>query len=182
VVGVGLSIVGYAGDDTLFGGRPRLAAGGAIIGLGVAAMHYVGMAGMSMMASMSYSVPLVLLSLVIAVVAGTAALWIGTWIRDVTATVGASLVMGAAVSGMHYTAMAALRVKGGAMPSMAVSAVNGAGGAPGASAADFLIPVLLVIGLAAFILTLAISMSPSEDEVRADAELQRRLDQLARRG
>ena len=181
VVGVGLFIIGYSSVDALFGGWSRLAAGGTIIGLGAAAMHYVGMAGMSMMASMSYSLPLVLLSLVIAIVAGTTALWIGTWVRGVTATVGASLVMGAAVCGMHYTAMAALRVNGG-MPNMAVSAVDGAGTVPGASASDFLIPVLLVIGLATFLLTLAISMSPSEDEIRADAELQRRVDQLARRG
>ena len=131
--------------------------------------------------SMSYSAPLVLLSLVIAIGAGTTALWIGTWIRGVTATVGASLVMGAAVCGMHYTGMAALRVQGGTMPNMAVSAVDG-WSVPGASAADFLIPVLLAIGLATFLLTLAISMSPSEEEVRADAELQRRLEHLARRG
>ena len=180
VAGVGLFIVGYSGGDALPGGWSRLTAGGTIIGLGVAAMHYVGMAGMSMTGSMSYSLPLVLLSLAIAVVAGTMALWIGTWVRGVTATVGASLVMGAAVCGTHYTAMAALRVSGG-MPGMGVSAVDGAGTVPGASASDFIIPVLLVIGLATFLLTLAISMSPSEDEIRADAELQRRIDQLTRR-
>jgi NO-binding membrane sensor protein with MHYT domain len=181
VVGVGLFIVGYAPADSPLGGWPHLVAGGVIVGLGVAAMHYMGMAGMSMSGSMSYSLPLVLLSLVIAMVAGTTALWIGTWIRGVTATIEAAFVMAAAVCGMHYTAMGALRVSGGAMPNMTVSAVNDAAAVPGATAAEFLIPVLLVIGLGTFLLTLAISVSPSEDEVRTDAELQRRLEQLQRR-
>jgi NO-binding membrane sensor protein with MHYT domain len=79
--------------------------------------------------------------------------------------------MGVAVTGMHYTGMAALHVSG-AMPSLAVS---------GATAVTFLIPVLVVIGLATFLLTLAISVSPSEDEIRADAELRRRLDFLQQR-
>ena len=119
--------------------------------------------------------------MVIAIVAGTAALWIGTWVRGSAATVGAALVMGVAVCGMHYTGMAALRVHGGSMPSIAVRAVSGATMVSGATAASFLIPVLLVISLATFLLTLAISVSPSEDEIRADPELRRRTEYLERR-
>ena len=87
VVGIGLFIVGF-GD----GGWPRLLAGGVIIGVGVAAMHYMGMGAMSMPGSMSYNAPLVALSVLIAVAAGTAALWIGTWVRSMAATLGAALV------------------------------------------------------------------------------------------
>ena len=180
VVGTGLFIVGFG--DAEGGERwARLVAGGVIIGVGVAAMHYMGMAAMSMPGVMSYDSPLVVLSVVIAVVAGTAALWIGTWIRGSAATAGAALVMGVAVCGMHYTGMAALRVHGGAMPSVAVRAVSGVTAVSGATAASFLIPVLLVISLATFLLTLAISISPSEDEVRADRELRRRTEYLERR-
>jgi NO-binding membrane sensor protein with MHYT domain len=177
VVGAGLFIVGF-GD----GGWPRLLAGGVIIGVGVAAMHYMGMGAMSMPGSMSYSAPLVALSVLIAIVAGTAALWIGTWVRSMAATFGAALVMGIAVTGMHYTGMAALHVKGGSMPSMAVQQVSGISDVSGAAAATFLIPLLLVISLATFLLTLSISMTPSEDEIRADAEMRRRLDYLEHRG
>jgi NO-binding membrane sensor protein with MHYT domain len=177
VVGVGLFIVGF-GD----GGWPRLLAGGVIIGVGVAAMHYMGMGAMSMPGSMSYNAPLVALSVLIAIAAGTAALWIGTWVRSMAATLGAALVMGIAVTGMHYTGMAALHVKGGSMPSMAVQEVSGISGVSGAAAATFLIPLLLVISLATFLLTLSISMTPSEDEIRADAEMRRRLDYLEHRG
>src|SRR5579863_6216307 len=180
VVGTGLFIVGFGAAEG--GGRwARLVAGGVIIGVGVAAMHYMGMSAMSMPGAMSYDSPLVVASVVIAIVAGTAALWIGTWIRGSAATVGAALVMGVAVCGMHYTGMAALRVHGGSMPSVAVRAVSGVTGVSGATAASFLIPVLLVISLATFLLTLAISISPSEDEVRADSELRRRTEFLERR-
>ena len=120
VVGAGLFIVGF-GD----GGRSRLAAGGVIVGVGVAAMHYLGMAAMSMPDSMSYNPPLVVLSVLIAIVAGTAALWTGTRVSGLRATVGAALIMGVAVSGMHYTGMAALQIHRGAMPSMAALAGSG---------------------------------------------------------
>ncbi len=180
VVGAGLFTVGF-GD--VLGSNPwaRLLVGGVIIGIGVAAMHYLGMSAMSMPGAMSYNTPLVVLSVLIAIVAGTAALWIGTWIRGSAATVGAALVMGVAVTGMHYTGMAALQVRGGSMPSMAVRAVSGVTVVSGATAATFLIPVLLVISLATFLLTLAISVSPSEEEVRADTELRRRTEFLERR-
>ena len=165
VVGVGLFIVGF-GD----GAPPRLLAGGLIVGIGVATMHYLGMAAMVMPDSMSYSPPLFILSVVIAVVAGTAALWIGTWVRGIGATVGASLVMGAAVSGMHYAGMAAMRVYAGGMPSM-----------PGASSGSFLLPLLLGISVITFVLTIIISLSPNEDEIRDDAEFLIRLETLQRR-
>jgi NO-binding membrane sensor protein with MHYT domain len=177
VVTIGSFIVGFGN-----GGWPRLIAGGAVIGVGVAAMHYMGMAAMSMTGSMSYDLPLVALSVVIAIVAGTTALWIGTWVSSVVATFGAALVMGVAVTGMHYTGMAALRVTGGLMPAMGIDGVSTVSGVSGATAATFLIPLLLVISLATFLLTLSISMTPSEDEIRADTEMQRRLRYLEQRG
>ena len=162
VVGVGLVIVGS--DD---GGRPRLLVGGLIVGIGVATMHYLGMAAMVMPDSMSYSTPLVIASVAIAVIAGTAALWIGTWVRSIRATAGASLVMGAAVSGMHYTGMAAMRVQAGGMPGM-----------PGASSDSFLLPLLLGITLITFLLTLIMNLSPTEAEMREDAEFRYLLETL----
>ena len=162
VVGVGLFIVGF-GD----GGPQRLLVGGLIVGIGVATMHYLGMAAVVMPDSMSYGAPLLIASVAIAIIAGTAALWIGTWVRGVGATVGASLVMGAAVSGMHYTGMAAMRVHAGGMPGMS-----------GASGDSFLLPLLLGITFLTFVLLLAISLSPTEAEIRADAEFHHRLETL----
>ena len=160
VVGVGLFIVGYGN-----GGWVPLLTGGVIVGVGVAAMHYMGMAAMIMSDSMHYDPLLFILSVVIAIVAGTAALWAGTRVRGVAATIVASLIMGVAVSGMHYTGMAAMRVSPGSMSAMS-----------GSSAPSFLVPLLLGISLVTFVLTIIISLSPTEDEIKADALLQHRMD------
>jgi NO-binding membrane sensor protein with MHYT domain len=168
VVGVGLFIVGY-GD----GSWGRLLAGGTIVGVGVASMHYLGMAAMSMTDGISYAPGLFGLSLVIAIVAGTAALWIGTWVRGLAATFGATLVMGVAVSGMHYTGMAALRVtKGMAMPATPAS---------GSTASSFLLPLVFGISMVTLVLTLVVSLSRTEDEIAEDAMIQQRLDEAAAR-
>jgi NO-binding membrane sensor protein with MHYT domain len=165
VVGAGLFIVGY-GDGSL----QRLVIAGLVVGIGVASMHYLGMAAMIMPDTMSYSPVLLALSVVIAVVAGTVALWIGTWVRGIGATVGASLVMGVAVSGMHYTGMAAMRVHQGAMVMQS-----------GASPVAFLFPLLLGISVLTLIMTLTITMSPSEEEVREDIAMKERMELLQQR-
>ena len=166
VVGVGLFIVGFGS-----GGWIPLLTGGAIIGVGVASMHYMGMAAMSMPDTQHYNPPLFILSVLIAIVAGTAALWAGTRVRGIGATIAASLIMGVAVTGMHYTGMAAMRVSAGHASTM-----------PGSTGTSFLLPLILGISLVTFVLTLTISLSPTEDEIRADAELQRRLDTLGDNG
>jgi NO-binding membrane sensor protein with MHYT domain len=160
VVGVGLFIVGY-GD----GGLRRLLAGGAVVGIGVAAMHYLGMAAMVMPDSLHYNATLFVLSVLIAIVAGTTALWIGTWVRGTLVTVGAALIMGVAVSGMHYTGMAALHLSAGSMSGMG----------SGASGMSFLVPLLVGITIVTFAVTLVISLSPSEDEIHEDARLRDRI-------
>jgi NO-binding membrane sensor protein with MHYT domain len=161
VVGVGLFIVGFGN-----GGWKPLLTGGVIIGIGVASMHYLGMAAMIMPDSTSYDPLLFVLSVIIAIVAGTAALWAGTRVRGIGATIAASLIMGVAVSGMHYTGMAAMHVSASTMSSM--------GG--GTSGQSFLVPLLLGITLVTFILALIISLSPSEDEIHTDAMLRGQLN------
>ena len=66
----------------------------------------MGMAALRMNASMTYHVPLLVLSVVIAIVAATAALWAALRLHGVLSTLGAAMIMGVAVSGMHYTGMA----------------------------------------------------------------------------
>jgi NO-binding membrane sensor protein with MHYT domain len=105
MVGIGIFIVGQRGAT-----RMPLVTGGAITGLGVASMHYLGMAGMRLQGSLEYDTLTVALSVVIAVVAATAALWASVSVHGFLASLGAALVMGLAVSGMHYTGMAAVSV------------------------------------------------------------------------
>lgn len=82
-----------------------LGTAGIIMGVGVAAMHYTGMAAIQAAANVHYDMQIVVLSVVIAVVASMAALWIAFTVRTTWQKLVSAVVMGVAVCGMHYTAM-----------------------------------------------------------------------------
>src|SRR6202171_5712351 len=85
----------------------RLVLSGIFMGLGIAAMHYTGMAAMRGHAELSYDRLFVALSLIIAIGASMAALWMGFRTTDLWQKLAAAVVMGLAISGMHYTGMRA---------------------------------------------------------------------------
>src|SRR6201987_5468303 len=85
----------------------RLILSGIFMGLGIVAMHYIGMAAMRGHAELSYDRLFVALSVVIAIGASTAALWLPFRTTDHWQKLAAAVVMGLAISGMHYTAMRA---------------------------------------------------------------------------
>jgi diguanylate cyclase (GGDEF)-like protein len=101
--------------------RMRLAMGGVLMGLGVAAMHYTGMAALRMSPGITYEPGRFLASIGIAVVASWAALWIAFTLRDgsqryvLLKRCGAGLVMGLAIAGMHYTGMSAAVFRSGSI-------------------------------------------------------------------
>ncbi|MEV7285874.1 MHYT domain-containing protein [Streptomyces sp. NPDC093252] len=138
MVGVGIFIVGYKGAR-----GAALFTGGTITGLGIATMHYLGMAGMHLNGTFQYNTLLVAASVVIAMAAATAALWAAGQVRGVLWSVGAGLVMGLAVTGMHYTGMAALSVR------LHGTAAPAAGESPAALLAPMLIGPLAFLCLAA---------------------------------
>ncbi|GAA3808896.1 MHYT domain-containing protein [Streptomyces phyllanthi] len=139
MVGIGIFIVGYRGAT-----GTALFTGGTITGLGVASMHYLGMASMRLNGKLEYNTVTVAASVIIAVVAATTALWAAGQVRGFLWSVGASLVMGLAVSGMHYMGMAALSVH-----------LHGAASTPdGESPAALLAPMM--IGPLAFLLLVGI--------------------------
>ncbi|WP_306321396.1 MULTISPECIES: MHYT domain-containing protein [unclassified Streptomyces] len=151
VVGAGVFTVGYLGT------RPGpLLAAGVFTGLGVAGMHYLGMAAMRMNGSLSYDPGVVALSVAIAVVAATAALWAAVAVRGFLASLGASVVMGVAVTGMHYTGMAAVDVH-------LTHGVYG-GGSSAVSVLALLIGPLVVLVLAAAIVMFDPMLIGGEDE------------------
>ena len=164
VVGIGTFIVGFSRAGT----RPLLL-GGLIIGLGVASMHYLGMAAIRVQASLTYNPALVAASVVIAVIAGTAALWAALRLDTLWSTLIASLIMGVAVSGMHYTGMAALRAH--AAPGLAVST------SATASAAAFLLPLILGLSSIGFIFSAVIALSPTAAEIFEEDEVMKRVAQ-----
>ncbi|MFF0861678.1 MHYT domain-containing protein [Nonomuraea sp. NPDC003560] len=161
VVGTGLFLVSYGRGRAL-----ALLGGGLLTGLGVASMHYLGMYAMNMSAHVSYDRTIVAGSVVIAVVAATAALWFTLRVKKPVWITGAALVMGVAVSGMHYTGMYAMRVTVDAEPGMVT----------GADALDFLVPLMTVISLITLTMLLMVILAPSEEELHEDAEMVARLE------
>lgn len=105
---VSTSALGYVAAEPL--NLRRLLVAGPLAGVGVAAMHYVGMASMTFGGFFDWNLPLVGLSLLIAVIAATAALWLAFHTRARSHRVAASAIMAAAVCAMHYTGMAAASV------------------------------------------------------------------------
>jgi diguanylate cyclase len=97
-----------------------LAASGVLMGLGINAMHYTGMAALRMQPLIEYDPTLFTLSVLIAVVASTGALWLGFQLRHNIphawlARTGAAFALGCAISGMHYTGMAAAHFPAGSI-------------------------------------------------------------------
>ncbi|MEA2975574.1 MAG: hypothetical protein QOF19_1094 [Alphaproteobacteria bacterium] len=82
-----------------------LALSGLWMGLGIVAMHYTGMAAMRGPVDLSYDAVFVTLSVLIALGAATAALWLAFRTTALLQKLAAAVVMGLAISGMHYTAM-----------------------------------------------------------------------------
>jgi diguanylate cyclase (GGDEF)-like protein len=84
------------------------------MGIGICAMHYTGMAAMQTHPPITYDPTLFAASVAIAIAASHAALWIAFNLRAAAnwmkyAKVGSAVIMGLAITGMHYTGMAAAR-------------------------------------------------------------------------
>jgi diguanylate cyclase len=105
VVGIG---VFAASADALT--PARLAASSLLMGFGIFTMHYLGMAALHESARMEHAPFLVVLSFVIAVGASGLALWLASNRKSRPPLILSAVAFGLAISGMHYTAMAGLRI------------------------------------------------------------------------
>jgi signal transduction histidine kinase/CheY-like chemotaxis protein len=130
-----------------------LVLGGALMGAGIGVMHYTGMAAMRMDAVMRHDPVLFVVSVIVAVVLATTALYTkflasrnGRAHRHWMTKLGAAVVMGCAVAGMHYTGMAALYV----FPGDSSHAI-GAGLDPTFLGAWVSVATVLITGLAIFV-------------------------------
>lgn len=85
----------------------RLSLAGFLLGMGVVVMHYLGMFSMRFGGFIDWSYSIIGLSMLIAVVVATVALWLAFNTRTFVIRALASCVMGGAVCSMHYTGMAA---------------------------------------------------------------------------
>ncbi|MGK6323659.1 MHYT domain-containing protein [Sphingomonas sp. DT-51] len=85
----------------------RLAIAGVLMGLGVVTMHYMGMAAMRMAADVQYDRVWVAFSVLIAIGAAATALWLASRDSSQVKRISAAVVMGVAISGMHFAGMRA---------------------------------------------------------------------------
>ncbi|MGN8247875.1 putative bifunctional diguanylate cyclase/phosphodiesterase [Pseudomonas sp. SMV7] len=148
----------------------QLVFGALIMGAGIACMHYTGMAALRMLPGIDYDPTLFGASLLIAVGASAAALWIAFRLRTHTPYVRqirglAAVVMGFAIVGMHYTGMAAAN-----FPEGSFCGALAAGGLQG----DGLVYLVLITTLAVLAVALLTSVLDARLEART-AELARSL-------
>ncbi|MDP4002965.1 MHYT domain-containing protein [Methylobacterium sp. NEAU K] len=137
--------------------------GGPLMGLGVAGMHYTGMAAMQVPGNLAYSPSIVAVSVAIAVTAATAALWLTFRRHGVWQKLVAACVMGVAVAGMHYTGMAAATF---------TAEETGAHAAHTAVIAQSQQNLALYVAGATFLILFLAMLASSLDQQRVQMELQ----------
>jgi hypothetical protein len=119
------------------------------------------MAAMRLEGTVGYDRRLVAASVLIAVGAATVALWFTTVLRRTAVIIGAAMVMGVAVCGMHYTGMLAVSVH----PHAA------AGDPQGTSAAVLLVPIVLLVIFVVVGLIYSVLAAPTEEDRAAAASV-----------
>lgn len=147
---------------------PKLTLAGLFAGIGVGAMHYTGMAAMIIPVEMRHDRLLVVVSIIIAVVAATAALWLSLKLDRTWHKLAASLVMGGAIAGMHYTGMAAVSFTANLHSDIPL----GTSGTPA--------PILAMALAVATILILAIGFMAAISDRRFDLRARREAEQMLR--
>src|SRR5262245_63818996 len=107
-VAVAVTSVGFglAADDPVRGAP----FGGAIIGAGIVSVHYLGMWALQVPGRVTWSIDLVLVSIVLGVLFGLVALTVAVRINDRRGTLAAALFLTFAIFSHHFTAMGAVAI------------------------------------------------------------------------
>ncbi|GIJ59106.1 hypothetical protein Vau01_066220 [Virgisporangium aurantiacum] len=160
VVGVGLFIVALGKPSV-----PKIAIGGLLTGLGVNAMHYIGMAAMRLDGEISYDPVRVGASILIAVVAATVALWLAVTVKSGGVIFASAMVMGVAVTGMHYTGMSAMSVE-----------LSEHGDVTGASSTNLIAPIALAVVFVVMGLVYSVLAAPTDEDRAGTAFIEARMN------
>jgi hypothetical protein len=113
---------------------------------------------------------LLAVTVIIAIAGSVTLLWAVPRLHGVWPTAVAALITGAVVSGLHYTGMAGMHLRPTSMSGMS----NGMPVA-GATAGSFLLPLIIGISIAAFVLAAILALSPSVEEIHAEEQLMARI-------
>lgn len=107
-----LNMAGRVVGSTGVAARIWLTGGGIAMGIGIWAMHFIGMLAMDVSMRLNYNLPQTALSMFIAIGASLFALWLVSrdHLRRRRLSTGA-VILGTGIVAMHYTGMAALQVE-----------------------------------------------------------------------
>lgn len=166
------------------GSKPRLYLSSLVMGIGISGMHYSGMAAMKMQPPISYNPYLVFISVAIAVTASLFALRFSFFqmpsvILITSRNLSASVFLGAAISGMHYSGMAAADFDPGSVCTAAETGLN-----PFTMAAIITLISILIILTAILIVFFEIKMAEQNASMVStltlhNKELQAKAEELA---
>ena len=167
-------------------GLVRVLVGAGVMGLGICAMHYLGMAALDMAPGIVWNMGWVAVSAAIAVGASAVALWLFFWLRGFQGLQGwiyqivAAAVMGLAIAGMHYAGMAAASFPQDAV-CLSVNALGGRGLAIAVGVACVLL-LLLTLAVSSWDYRMQRRTARLSSSLQAaNAELQSANDELHRR-
>lgn len=93
-----------------YGSQPAAAVGGAVVGIGIAAMHYTGMLALELPGQITWSVDFVVASLALGGVFGALALLVASRRDNLWHSLAASILLAVAILSLHFTAMAGMVV------------------------------------------------------------------------
>ena len=111
VIVVGIAVFAIsAGTPSAPASALRLAAAAVFMGIGIAAMHYIGMTALHASAHLEHGLAHVIASVAVGIAASGLALWLAGGRRGRPPLILSACALGVAIAGMHYTAMAGLTV------------------------------------------------------------------------
>ena len=128
VIVVGIAVFAIsAGATSAPASALRLAAAAIFMGIGIAAMHYIGMTALHASAHLEHALPEVIASIAVGIATSGLALWLAGGRSGRPPLILSACALGVAIAGMHYTAMAGVTVfphagtEGGAAGGAAIS-------------------------------------------------------------
>jgi len=124
VIAVAFAGAGFAAATPGANGRRQVLAGGALLGVGIALMHFTGMAALRVQGVLGWDIPYVVASVIVGTAFATAALAIGGPGQRPGRQVCAAALLTLGICGLHFTAMSAVSISpsaSGALPTEVIS-------------------------------------------------------------
>ena len=186
-----IAVTGFAYSMAIDGGLPTRAFGGALVGGGIATMHYTGMAAYRIAGFIVWDETLVATSVALGCALGVAALIVGAGNTTLLQRLQGTLLLTLAIFALHFTAMGAASIVRDPTIIVTGSAIPPSWMAVGVAIAGFTIMTLTLVGVgldrrdrrrtAAFVRDIAAARKAEEQQNLLIAELDHRVKNVLAR-